>query len=248
MLVGNANIEKLAESVPTIDKYLKDTIEFRDVTCFQMTMEMRNAAREAVLPPGLHPTIPPAISLQVWEVGDSLWGSFTAVICRITCRSGVRARGFTSAVYASNEQVSNELAKNFGFASKSADINFRHSYDGSDIQVVKSGVEILSISSLDPNPMGLNDIQYTGNLNLCHTPNGLRMVQLEVQHQATRVERLTSRLDSFDGNAWGNKLLDPYHMVSSSIANETITIPPVRFVCKPDELAFTGTESISEEK
>ena len=244
MIVGTANIEKLAESAPTIDHYLKDTVEFEGVTCFQMTVEMRKCAREAVLPPGLHPTIPAAISFQVWEVENSIWGPFTAAICRITCRSGVRARGFTSAAYVSVEEVSKEFAGSFGFPSEVADIRFRHSYDGVDIQLIRSGKEILSVSSLDPEPMGLNDVQYTGNMNLAHTPNGLRLVQLEVNHAATRVERLTSRLISFDPLAWGNELLDPYHMVSSSIASETISIPPVRFICKPDELAFTGTESI----
>ena len=92
--------------------------------------------------------------------------------------------------------------------------------------------------------MGLNDVQYTGTLNLAHTPNGLRMLQLEASHQASRVERLSSRLLEFVPAAWGNKLLAPYYVVSSSIANETVTFPPVRFVCKADELAFTGTEQV----
>jgi hypothetical protein len=245
MLVGTANIEDLAASAATITEYTKETIELSEVTCFQMTMEMRNQAREAVLPPSLHPTIPAGLSLQVWEVGNSDWGSFTMAVCRITCRSGVRARGFTSAVYASNEQACEKLASSFGFPAAVADIHFRHSYDGTDISVVKAGKEVLSVSALDPEPMGLNDVQYTGTLNLAHTPNGLRMVQLEALHSATRVERLTSRLVSFDGVAWGNELLQPYHMVSSSIASETVSFPPVRFVCKPDVLAFTGTESVA---
>ncbi|MFP6806747.1 MAG: acetoacetate decarboxylase family protein [Pseudomonadales bacterium] len=248
MLNGNANIEQLSASSATIPEYQKETIEFQDVTCFQITMEMRKGAREAVLPSSLHPTIPPCISLQIWEVGDCLWGPFTMALCRITCRSGVRARGFTSAVYASNEHVSQQLASNFGFPAAVADIHFRHSYDGTDIRVSKSGQEILCVSSLDPEPMGLSDVQYTGNLNLAYTPNGLRLVQLEAHHVASRVERLTSRLISFDGQAWGNELLQPYHVVSSSIASETISIPPVRFVCKPEELAFTGTESVAGEQ
>lgn len=244
MLVGSANIEQLAASAATISEYVQEVIEFEEVTCFQMTMEMRNQAREAVLPPSLHPTIPASLSLQVWEVGDCLWGPFTMAVCRITCRSGVRARGFTSAVYASNEEVCNKLRSSFGFPADLADIQFRHSYDGTDVRVIKASEEILSVSALDPEPMGLTDVQYTGTLNLAHTPNGLRLVQLEAHHTATRVERLSSRLISFDGEAWGNKLLQPYHMVSSSVASETVSFPPVRFVCKPDELAFTGTERV----
>ena len=93
--------------------------------------------------------------------------------------------------------------------------------------------------------MDVHDVQYTGTLNLAQTPNGIRLVQLEADHTATRVERLTARLLRFDAAAWGNALLDPYVVVSSSLAGETIVLPPMRFVCKADELAFTGTETIA---
>ena len=92
--------------------------------------------------------------------------------------------------------------------------------------------------------MDVDDVQYTGTMNLAHTPNGLRLVQLEADHTATRVERLTARLEAFDAAAWGNALLDPYFVVSSSLALEEIVMPQLRFVCSPDELAFTATERI----
>jgi hypothetical protein len=104
---------------------------------------------------------------------------------------------------------------------------------------------ILEVVGLDPEPLGTADLQYTGTLNLAHTPNGLRLVQVEANHQVSRVERLTARLEAFDATAWGNPLLDPYRVVSSSVAIEDVTFPPIRFVCKPDELAFTGTEAVA---
>lgn len=244
MLIGNASIPSLARSAATINQYCQEAIEFNDVVCFQMTMEMRNQAREAVLPPALHPTIPASLSLQIWEVGDSIWGQFTMAICRIACRSGVRARGFTSKVYVSGATAADKLATTFGFPASVAEINFRHGYDGVDIHVLRDSKKILSVASLNPEPMGSNDVQYTGTLNLAHTPNGLRLVQLEAQHRCSRVERLSSRLKTFIPEAWGNSLFDPYLVVSSSIANEAVSFPPIRFVCKPDELAFTGTEAV----
>jgi len=33
-------------------------------------------------------------------------------------------------------------------------------------------------------------------------------------------------------------------VISASIAVENVAVPPIRFVCRPDELAFTGTEAI----
>ena len=95
--------------------------------------------------------------------------------------------------------------------------------------------------------MAANDVQYTGTLNLAHTPLGLRLMQVEMNSESSRVERLTSRITSFEGAAWGDGLLEPAMVISSSLASMQLSYPPVRFVCKPDELAFTGTESVKTE-
>ncbi len=247
MLVGTAGIERLLElqATATIDRYLSDTIQFDDVACFQMTAEMRNTAREAVLPPGLHPTIPAALSLQMWAVRGSPWGAFRFAFVRAACRSGVRARGFTLGAFASTATACDALRGHFGFPARQADVALRHGYDGLDASVTFDGAEILRVHALDPEPMDVHDVQYTGTLNLAHTPNGIRLVQLEADHTAARIERLTARVSCFDAAAWGNPVLDPYNVVSSSLASETILFAPLRFVCKADELAFTGTEAIT---
>ena len=246
MLVGTASIEALMQFQPTatIDRFASEPFQFDDVACLQMTAEMRNRAREAVLPPSLHPTIPAALSLQVWSVGRSAWGAFRLALVRAACRSGVRARGFTLGAYTSSAESCEAMRNHFGFPARHADVALRRGYDGVDASVIVGGVEILRVHALDPDPMDTGDVQYTGTLNLARTPNGTRLVQLEADHTATRVERLTARLLKFDSAAWGNPLLDPYVVVSASLASETIVFPPVRFVCKVDELAFTGTEAI----
>ena len=244
MIVGSADIETLAKDAATIESFGKSEIVFEDVVCFQMTMEMRNQAREAVLPRGLHPTVPATLSMQAWKVGRSPFGEFKMVVCRIGCRSGVRARGYSTRVYANTQVSVSALRQQFGFSTQFAEVDFRHSFDGTDVSVIFESSIIFEAACLDPEPMGNSDVQYTGTLNLAHTPKGLRLVQLEADHVASQVERLSSRLMSFDGEAWGNSLLDPYTVVSASLAYETVTFLPVRFVCKPEELAFTGTESV----
>ena len=59
------------------------------------------------------------------------------------------------------------------------------------------------------------------------------------------MERLAGRLERFDGGAFGEPLLLPSRVVSAALSTVTLTHPPVRFVCKPDELAFTGTEPVA---
>ena len=78
-----------------------------------------------------------------------------------------------------------------------------------------------------------------------YTPRGLRLVQIEYDVAVTRAERLRPRLDVFDAVAFGvHPTVEPYHPVSASIALGTIELHRLRFVCRAEELAFTGTETI----
>ena len=115
MLVGTADPAQLAGNAATLSAFHPDAIEFADTVCLQLTAEMRNAARESQVPPGLHPTIPAALSVQAYDVGNSPWGSFRMATVRVSCRSGVRARGFTRASVVSSEQACQGLRDALGF-------------------------------------------------------------------------------------------------------------------------------------
>jgi hypothetical protein len=245
MLVGNADLAVLAARAPQMDSYADESIPLEGVTCVQMTAEMRNSARESVLPPSLHPTVPPALCIQAWWVADSAWGPFHLVSTRICCRSGVRARGFTTGVCVDSAPVAQMLARRFGFPVRLAAVRFRHGYDGARLRVETEKRSDLDILAVDPQPLGADDVQYTTTLNLAKTPDGLRLVQVETRHEVSRAERLQGRLLDFDAAGWGEPLLEPYHHVSTSLAKGRIILQPIRFVCRADELAFTGTEAVN---
>lgn len=245
MLRGTADLSALAESAPKVETFCPDPIRLEGVTCFQLTAEMRNSARESLVPSGLHPTIPAALSLQVLDVTDSPWGAFALALLRVSCRSGVRARGFTRAAIASSEAACAGLREMLGFPARGGAIEFRHGYDGVSLQVRSEKDELmLMVEALDPEPMALDDVQYTGTMNLAHTPNGLRLMQVEMNAETNRVERLTARIEAFDGGAFGDARMLPSRVIAASVVTMDAEFPPVRFVCKPDELAFTGTEAV----
>jgi hypothetical protein len=246
MLTGTADLGVLAADAPTIAAFSTEPVQLEDVECFQLTAEMRSSARESVLPAGLHPTIPAALSVQAWNVGESPWGAFSFCFCRVSCRSGVRARGFTTAAVVQGDAALSSLRDGLGFPATPGEVSLRRHYDGVDLAVRDHGGTILEVAALDPDPLGLDDVQYTGSMNLAHTPKGLRLVQVESRHAATRVERLSARIRHFDGAFWGNERLAPYRVIAASIALESIVLPPVRFVCRPEETAFTGTEAVDD--
>lgn len=245
MLIGTANLDELAEQAATVSAFSPEPVRLEGVTCFQLTAEMKNAARESQLPSGLHPTIPAALILQVFDAGDSPWGALRLAVIRVSCRSGVRARGFTRAAVVSTDAAAEGLGSQLGFPARVGNIQFRHGYDGVSIRVDDSnGVTTLALEAIDPEPMALDDVQYTGTLNLAHTPLGLRLMQVEMETDVRRVERLTARIETFDGAAFGDARLAPVGVIAASVVTMDAVFPAVRFVCKPDELAFTGTESV----
>jgi len=245
MLIGSADLEALSERAPRVPQLNTEPLILEQVVCLQLTAELPNSAREAVLPPALHPTVPAALSIQVLKASRSPWGELAMASVRIACRSGVRARGYTVGTVA-NSEAADGLAMTLGFPVQIGEVRLRHGYDGADFSVQTELGIIAALAAVDPEPMGQNDVQFTGTLNLAHTPLGLRLLQVESDCAPSQVERLTPGILSFDGGGWGQSLLVPKLLVSCSVVvAPQWTFAPIRFVCKPDELAFTGTESVS---
>jgi hypothetical protein len=247
MLAGTADAQTLARGLDaaTIPDWSKEPLELRDVVTLQVVAEMRRDGRAGLLPAGLHPTDPTTLSIQAWRVGDSDVGPFAACFTRLSCRSGVRARGFTTGVVADSDRAADALRSRYGFPCRTGSVRLDKHYDSSTLVVSEAERVILAVTGLDPDPLGPDDVQYTGTMNLAHTPNGLRLVQVESHHHNEVVERVAARIDVFDGVAWGDARFDPYYVVTTTISRaESVTVPPIRFVCRADISAFEGTESV----
>ena len=141
-------------------------------------------------------------------------------------------------------EAGDALGQQFGFPIQLADVTMVTSYSGISLAVDVNQERVLAVEGIKPETMAPGDVQYTGTLNLAETPLGLRLVQVEANHRAHRVERLKSRLLRFNAAHWGNPLLDPYYVIASTMSAESVEWPAIRFVCQPEELAFTGTESV----
>jgi hypothetical protein len=124
-------------------------------------------------------------------------------------------------------------------------VTLRHHYDAVEAAVVVDGQVVLAVRGTEPEPLGNDDIAYSSSVALAHTPRGLRLVQIEYDVTVTRAERVRPQLVEFDSAGFGvHPSVVPYHPVSASIALGTIELHRLRYVCRPDELAFTGTESV----
>ena len=240
MLTGAAALDSLAAAAPVMPSMDSATVSFEGAEVFQAIFEMSYASRETTLPPGLHPTTPPLMVILAWQVPDSPFGPFTMAQVRVSCRSGVRPRGFVTGCVVDTEAAARELSARWGLPCVVGRVRLHRFYD---CTVLDAG-PALHVTGVDPDPLGPGDVQYTVTTTLAHTPRGLRLVQVEPEYGLRRVERVRPRLDHFDDAAWGGRGLSPRHPVSASVGVGTLSIPRLRFVSRPDVMAFEGTEKI----
>lgn len=245
MLVGTASVDDLAVGVTNLTAWRNEAVKLDDVEVVQAMFELPYSARESVLPPALHPTNPPTVVIQAWRCGESPWGAFELAQIRVQCRSGLRPRGFVVGAVVDNPAASTGLAGGWGFAPVPGEVRLRRYYDATTVEVVVDGKEILRLEGADPDPLGSGDVSYSSTLNLANTPNGLRLVQLDVSADLDRVERMHSEAVTFDPAGWGTPLLEPRHPVSASVGVGRLVLERVRYCCRPDVLAFEGTETIT---
>jgi len=244
VITGTARIAELQARRPKLAGFDAPAALLPRAEIMQALFEMPGSAREAIVPPGLHPTNPAALVLQAWRCPESPWGAFSLVQARAQTRSGVRPRGFVLGAACDNAAAAEALAAGFGFPAATAEVRWQRAYDTVRVDVFRGGEAILALEGADPEPLAAGDVQFSGTLNLADTPRGWRLVQLDPEIRATRSERLRPKLAAFSAAAWGDSRLDPYWPVSASITLADIELPQIRFVCRPEELAFTGTEKV----
>jgi hypothetical protein len=244
MLRGTAPVEELTAFAATLDDFATEPVVLPDAEILQAVFEIRVTGREAALPSGLHPTNPPSFVLQFWRCPSSPWGSFSLAQGRVGCRSGLRPRGFLQGCVCDNEQAADALRRRWGFPARVGRVSLQWRYDAIAASAAVDDACAVSLRAIDPEPLLPGDVSYTSSVVLADTPLGMRLVQIDADAAVERAERVRPRLDTFDAPAWVHRSVDPYYPVSASVARGELTLQRLRYVCKPDELAFGGTETV----
>jgi hypothetical protein len=244
MLFGTADLDALAAEAPRMPSLDAEATTLPGMEVLQAALELPGALRERLLPPALHPTDPPLVWISIWRCGAGPFGAFALAQLRVSCRSGLRPRGFLLGAVVDSADAAATLATRWGFRCRAGTVVLARHYDAVDARVVVDGRTILALSLRDPDPLGAHDIQYTASMHLAHTPRGLRLVQVDPDVRVERAERGRPSLATFDGAAWGDARIAPAHPVAGTIAVADVTLPRLRYLCRPDVWAFDGTEAV----
>lgn len=245
MLVGTGDPRALEKDAPTLARFDAAGLELRDCVFLQALSEIAAEPMCAMLPPALHPTLPPVIGFGALDVPDSEWGPFRLAQLRIECRSGLRPRGLLVGAVVDNEAARRGLAERFGFKALAGVVELARAYDATRLRVVRGSAVWLSLAIRAPQRLGVADTQFVSSLHPAHTPRGFRLVQVDVEHAVTRAERGPIEIEAFDAAAWGEASIRPTYPLPGVVGRADVSIRPIRYACRADVLAFDGTESVS---
>ncbi len=235
------------EAAPLLTSLETEVWELKGAQHLQLHYELGTESRTAMLPPALHPSIPPTLLLNVTSVPDSEVGAFTLATVRVGCRSGARPRGLLLHGYCDSPAAISVLRERWGFPLDLADVTFQPGYARAACSVSVAGECVLDSELIDPQPITGADVQYMATLNLARvTRDGEEtvLVQVDPDYTFDRAQRGRPRLNAFVGEAWGLPGARASHPISGSLTTVDITLPRLRYLVHPDREPLKAVERL----
>lgn len=247
-LTGTRDLSNLLAAAPKMASLDTDTWSLPGTSQLQVMYEIDESGMVSLLPPSLHPTIPPTVVFNVTHVPESSVGPFTLAEARVGCRSALRPRAFCARAYIDSEKAASELASRWGYPLAIADVQLRRHYDRVWGTVEIGGRVVLDVSLMNPEPISGGDIQYLPNMNTARVVRDGkevgRLIQVDPEYTFHKADRGKPRLDTFDPAAF---LLDgcrPVWPVSASHAIADMTFPHLRYVIDPEKSPLAAVEKV----
>ncbi|MFN0147817.1 MAG: acetoacetate decarboxylase family protein [Dehalococcoidia bacterium] len=247
-LSGIRDVGPLLAEAPLMANFATEPWPLPGVRVLQVIYEIRQGSMVDLLPPALHPTIPPTLVFAVTHCPESSVGPFTMAEVRVGCRAGARPRGFCPRTYVDSAAAATELRERWGFSARVAAVSLKAGYDRVHGLVIDGGETVLDVSLQNPEPISGADIQYLPAMNLVRTMREgaeiSRIVQVDADFTFHKADRGKPLLTAFDAAAWLLDGADPWWGVSASQAVADMQMPTLRYALDPRKPATEGMERL----
>jgi Acetoacetate decarboxylase (ADC) len=247
-LYGTRPLAPLIARAPVLPNFGTEPWDLPKAGILQLMYEIRQEAMVNLLPPALHPTIPPTLVFTVSSFPESSIGPFTLAEVRVGCRAGGRPRGFVARCYTDSEKAADELRSRWGYNVEVADVRLRTGYDRHQGTVVLGGKKVLDITLQDPEPISGSDIQYLPAVHLARVQREggevARIIQVDPDYVFHKADRGRPLLTTLDQEAFFVEGADAWWPVSASYAVADVAMPKIRYVLDPEKPAVQGVEQV----
>jgi hypothetical protein len=247
-LAGTLDLSARLADAPLMLDTDAEPWEIEGVELLNLSFEIDDRHMTDVLPPALHPVIPPTAYFTITRYPDSPAGGFTLAQVRVGCRASALPRGFLLRAYASTQPACDALRANWGYDARLADVRLHRFHDRIVGDVTVAGREILRASLINPEPISGGDIQYVSNMNLAKLEGdggAGTLIQVDPDYRFHRADRGRPQIDLFDREAWAAVNVDPvYPITATSVLCDT-GFPRIRYIIDPHKLAMAGTRKVA---
>ena len=92
MLRGTASVTNFERGAPTLKDFDSEALVLPGASVLQVLYEIDSDDICEMMPPALHPTLPPVVSWSFYCFPETPWGEVNLAQTRLECRSGLRPR------------------------------------------------------------------------------------------------------------------------------------------------------------
>jgi len=249
-LFGKQDVQAAAARAPLMNGFGTEAWELKNAEILHLAFEVVEGPAEWLIPPALHPSIPPYTALSVARFPTSPVGPFALAQVRLVVRAGIRPRAYLLGAYTDSERAAHELRARWGFTLGPGTITLQARHDRVIGQVVREGQTILDMELENPEQISGTDVTYLDSLHLARvTESGKEtpvIVQVDPEYVFHSAQRGKPRLISLQADAWGGdgrlRLTHPMH---ATFCRCDTDMPKLRFGMDPSVPAVQGSRRLA---
>ncbi len=114
-LFGKQDVQAVVTRAPLMNGFGTEAWELKNAEILHLAFEVVEGPAEWLIPPALHPSIPPYVTLSVARFPTSPAGPFALAQVRLVVRAGIRPRAYLLGAYTNSAQAAAELRARWGF-------------------------------------------------------------------------------------------------------------------------------------
>lgn len=247
---GKQDVQTAVARAPLMTGFDTEAWELKSAEILNLAFEVVEEPAEYLVPPALHPSIPPYATLTIARFPESPIGPFMLAQVRLVVRAGIRPRGLLLRAYTDSDKALAELPRRWGFSLGRANVVLQARHDRIIGQVVRDGQTILDMALENPEQISGSDVTYLDSLHLARVvENGKEIpviVQVDPEYVFQNAQRGRPHLLSLQSEAWGgeNRLrcTNPMH---ATFCRCDTDLPRLRFGMDPTIPAVQGSRRLA---
>jgi hypothetical protein len=236
--LGTLDIRQWAAGggVSTFDPWDGEAWVLKNAELFTVSLEIQPGGR-ALLPPGMHPSVPMYVVFSFGKFAESPVGSFSIAQVLISGRVGIRPRGFVLKTLVSSEAARRELTARWGYPAAEGEAKIISRHDRVRAEAWAGGALIAQCEMTDREPVEGADMEPLASTHLARNAadGNLVLIQVEPAYEYGKAERGRPRVLSFNQAAWrmgGHVQLNQGIVAVYSRCD--MALPPPRFIMDPE--------------